>query len=153
MADGTTNPKPYVVNVPDYYFLTCGNSLDDAAPRRHFKSSGAAEMAAKRLNEEDALASLNVPKSHRERFDRYRKLHMHYGWSWYDGENHPLTRFPRKPGRYAVETCSNDDSYWDHHESLDDVRSDIESGDVLRVVDLDTGEEVPFTRTVQVEIA
>ena len=153
IADGTTNPQPYMVDIPDYYFLTCGNTLDDAAPRRHFKTSGAAKKAAAKLNDEDAIASLKVPKTHRERFNRYRALHTHLGWWWYDGENHPLTRFPRKPGRYAVETWSDDGSYWFHHESLDDVRSEIEDGDVSRVVDLDTGEDVPFTRSVHVAIA
>jgi hypothetical protein len=139
--------------LPDYWFLTSGNNLKDAAPRRHFKSQEAAERAAKELNDADAVASLNVPATHKKRFERYRKLHTHFGWWWYDGEHHPLTRFPREPGRYAVETWSDDgDSVWSDHETLNDVRGQIEDGDVHRVVDLDTGKDVEFTRTVHVEI-
>jgi hypothetical protein len=38
------------IPVIDYYFLTSGNTLDDAFPRRHFKTLEAARRAADKLN-------------------------------------------------------------------------------------------------------
>lgn len=152
IADGTANPQPNMVSVPDYYFITKGNNLDDAFPRRHFKTSEAAEKAVKKLNDEDAIASLNIPDSHRARFDRFRELRGDYfSWSYWDGEHHPLTRLPARPGKYAVEFYYEGESYWETREQLDQVVEAIVDGNVYRVVDLDTGAEVDFSRNVSVE--
>jgi hypothetical protein len=45
----------------DYYFLTCGNSLSDAAPRRRFKTREAARRAADSLNEAVVADGVNQP--------------------------------------------------------------------------------------------
>lgn len=112
ISDGRTNPRTYMVMVPDYYFITKGNSLDDAFPRRHFKTKEAAKKAAAKLNDDDAIASLKVPRTHRQRFDRFRELQGgRCDWGIY-GDAHPLTNLPRKPGRYAVAESHDGDSWW-----------------------------------------
>lgn len=151
IVDGKANPQPYMVMVPDYYFITKGNTLSDEL-EEHFASSKEAEARAKELNEADAIASLRVPRTHRERFDRFRDLHGDYfGWWYYGDERHPLTRLPRKPGRYAVAIYWDDGSDWKTVETLDEARELIAGGDVDRIVDLDTGDEVPFKVAVSVE--
>lgn len=152
IADGKAKPRRYMVSVPDFYFITKGNSLDDAFPRRHFKTEAAAEKAVEKLNDADAIASLRIPRTHQERFDRFRALHTHFDWTFYDHEHHPLTRLPRKPGRYAVETYYDGGTDWETYETLDEVRQQIVEDDVSRVVDLDSGEDVPFTVSVEIEL-
>ena len=142
IADGKTNPRPYMVSVPDYYFLTRGNSLDDAFPRRHFKSGEAAEKAARKLNDADVITSLNVPPTHQQRFDRFRALrgdHHH----WYD-EGHSLAGLPSRPGRYAVEDSYEGDTSWMTYDTMAEVEKSVLSGNVSRIVDLDTGDDIPF---------
>lgn len=152
VADGIANPRKYMVSVPDYYYITKGNTLTDELGER-FKTEAKAEARVKELNDADAIASLKVPRTHLERFDRYRELHgKHFGWWWYDGEHHPLTRFPRKPGKYAVETWHDGDTSWADYETLGEVRKELLSGDAVRVVDLDTGEDIPFTLSVSLEL-
>lgn len=148
---GETDPYPWQQPVPDYYFITKGNTLDDELGE-HFKSEKKAEARAKELNDADALKSLRIPKTHRQRFDRYRELHgEHLIWTFYDGERHPLTRFPRKPGKYAVESWGDGDTYWSTYETLDEVREEVLRGDVERIVDLDSGEDVVFTSPPRLE--
>src|SRR6266481_3302798 len=38
IEDGTTNPRKYMVSIPDYYFITRGNTLSDELAE-HFDSS------------------------------------------------------------------------------------------------------------------
>lgn len=140
VAAGDAWPRKYMVNVVDYYFITKGNTLRDEL-QEHFPTS----------EDADAIASLKVPKSHRKRFDRYHALvREDLGWWMYDGENHPLTKLPRKPGRYAVSSYGETGTHWHHYETLDEVRAEIEGGEVEQVVDLDSGEPLDFTRTVSV---
>lgn len=149
IADGKTNPRPYMVGVVAYYFITKGNSLDDAFPRSHFKTKEAAEARANELNDADALVSLKVPRTHRERFDRYRELEgarLRWRWSMY-GDAHPLTQLPREPGRYAVNEFYDDGSDWTTYETMAEVEESVLTGDVSRIVDLDTGEDVAFALT------
>ena len=54
---------------PDYWFLTRGGSLDDAAPEKHFDTLADAKAEADRLNEVEVIESLDIPGSHRARFD------------------------------------------------------------------------------------
>lgn len=140
VADGKANPRPYMVSVPDYYFLTRGNNLDDAFPRRHFKTEEMAARAADKLNERDVLASLDLTPLALVRRERLKQLGDTF-WVRY-GEGHSEARWPKEPGRYAVESYSEryGESFWETVETLDDVATDAD-----RVYDLDEGRDVPFT--------
>lgn len=151
IADGTANPRPYMVMIPDYYFITKGNTLRDELGQ-HFDSSEEAEARATELNRADVLASLNLDSAFAGRRERLQQLGETF-WVRY-GDGHPEARWPKDPGRYALHVYSErySESFWETHETLDEVRSEIErEGDnVSRVVDLDTGEDVPFSVTVEI---
>jgi len=152
IADGKANPRQPTQCVVDYYFITKGNNPGDAFPHRHLMTEKAAQRAADELNTKDVLASLNLTPTALARRERLKSLGYSF-WMAY-GEGHPETRLPRDPGRYAVQEYSErySQSFWDTHATLDDVRDAIKNGDVMEVVDLDTGEKVPFTVTVNVGI-
>jgi hypothetical protein len=131
----------------DYYFICTAGDLSDKRGE-HFATKEAAEARVKELNDADALASIKVPRTHRKRFDRYRELLGDYwGWSSYSavyGERHPLMGLPRKPGRYAVDEWYGDDSSWETYETMAEVEERVLTGSVGRIVDLDTGDDIPF---------
>lgn len=141
IADGIANPRPYMVSVPDYYYLTKGNSLDDAFPKRHFKSLEAADKAALELNERDVRESLNLSDTALVRRERLKKLRY---WGYYGAGGAVEAQLPANPLRYAVESSWGGDSSWDTVETLEEVGTDAE-----RVYDLDDDREVPFTVGVE----
>jgi hypothetical protein len=60
-----------------------------------------------------------------------------------------------EPDRYAVQAWSyrgSDEKHWTTCGTLDEVKEEIVVGQVSRVVDLDTGADIPFTHTVSVSI-
>jgi hypothetical protein len=134
----------------DYYFLTCGNTLEDAAPRRHFKTQEKAEQAAQKLNEADVFASLQLSNTEEDRLRRFKTLvgdshHWFHDSQWW---------WTHKRGRYALYVYDGDGScYWTTEDDPGEVRGEIEGGDVERIVDLDTGEDMSFSRHVSVEFA
>jgi hypothetical protein len=68
------------------------------------------------------------------------------------GEGPKENRWPQDPKRYAL-WCFSDrygQSFWETVATLENVKGRIHDGDVDRVVDLDTGEEVPFTVSVSI---
>lgn len=140
IADGLANPQPYMVTVPDFYYITKGNSLDDAFPRRHFKTADAAEKAAKKRNDADVVASLGLTARAIIRRERLKNLGETF-WVRY-GEGPMEARWHSEPGRYAVESYSEryGESFWDTVESLDEIERDAD-----RVYDLDEDREIPFS--------
>lgn len=148
VADGKANPKQPMRHVLSHYFITKGNNLDDARKGR-FKTLERAQAKADKLNSDDVIASLNLSPESMVRRERLKKLD-HSSWYW--GEGHPENRWPREPGRYAIQEEGWDGgSCWVTKETLGEVRETIAEGDVFRVVDLDTGKDVSFTRSVSVE--
>lgn len=149
IADGKRDPRPYMVNVPDYFYITKGNTLTDELGE-HFATEEKARARAERLNRADVLASLNLDPT-----AQTRRLHLQALGETFNvryGEGHPEARWPTKLGRYAVEEYSDrySESFWHMRETIEEVRADIADGDVERVVDLDTGADVPFKVTVEI---
>jgi hypothetical protein len=131
---------------PDYYFITKGNTLDDELGE-HFPTLEKAEARAAALNERDVVKARRLTK---KQVARARRLHELSGPSWLAEDEFSWLR---KTLRYAVETYWDDgDSSWDTMDSLDEVRQRIEEREIGRVVDLDTGAAVAFSRTVHVEM-
>ena len=136
--------------VADYYFVTKGNTLSDEL-EEHFPTREEAQARADELNSADVLASLNLDPGYAARRTLLKTLGPTF-WVQY-GEGHPEERWPEEPGRYAVEEWSDrySESFWTTYDSLAEVREEIASGDVERVVDLDTGRDVSFRVDVQIE--
>lgn len=131
---------------PDYYFITKGNTLADEL-EEHFPTLETAEARAAELNERDVVKARRLTKK-QER--RARRLYGLSGHSWLAEDDF---YWLRKEKRYAVETCWDDgDSSWDTVDSLEEVRERIRERRIARVVDLDTGDPVSFTRTVTVDM-
>lgn len=148
IEDGSNDPCPYMVSVPDFWFITKGNTLEDNLGE-HFDTAEAAEARADELNQAAVVASLDFDPAFAGRRERLKLLGETF-WVRY-GEGHPETRWPEKPGRYAVEAYSErySGSFWETHETLDEVRAAIVQDEIGRVVDLDTGLDVPFSVTVE----
>jgi len=89
------------------------------------------------------------------RRDRLRELAPRFGSFYYDGP--PEARWPVRPGRYLVHDGGvgwHPEDFHELVETLTDVQAAIaqDESNVYSVVDLDTGEEVPFERQVSVTI-
>lgn len=143
VAEGRANPQPWLEAVYDYYFITSGNSLSDGM-HMHFGSEQEATAKANELNKADVLASLNIKPEFLERRKRLQALGETFLVAY--GE----ARWELEPGRYAVMEFSDNysDYFWGTVETLDEVTAAIKEGDVARVVDLDSGNDVPFTVSV-----
>lgn len=145
--DGLEKPKQPMRHVTDYYFITKGNTLSDEL-NEHFPTLEKAQARADELNEGDVIASLELGPEAEKRLRAFREL-VKGQFSW-AGEYW----WARKPGRYAIETDDDGGTCWATVKSLaaveEEVRTDYQT--VYRVVDLDTGEDVPFTREVSVSV-
>jgi hypothetical protein len=130
---------------PDYYFITKGNTLDDEL-KEHFPTSAEAEARAAELNERDVIKARRLSN---KQVIRARRLHDLSGPSWFSDDEFSWLNNTK---RYAVEGYGDGDSFWFTYESLDGVRQALLDGDAGRVIDLDTGDRVAFTRTVSVEL-
>jgi hypothetical protein len=90
-----------------------------------------------------------------DRRDRLKKLVPDFGSFYFEGP--PEARWPVRPGRYLVRDGGvgwhpeDSDSLVD---SLDDLKSAIAKDEtsVYSVIDLDSGDEVPFERQVSVAL-
>jgi hypothetical protein len=123
------------------YFQVC-DRFGDAPPHGPFSMRDQAAAHAAALNRVDVEATWDP--AFKTRRERLRALGETF-WVRY-GEGPWEARWPEKPGRYAVESFSErySESFWETVESREDVEAEIVGGDVSRVVDLDTGDEIPF---------
>lgn len=119
------------------------DSSDWQRARDRYASRSLAETECERLNRVDAEERGDPTATTRR--ERLRSLGKTF-WVSY-GEGHPEFRWPARPGRYALEEFSErySESFWDTVETRDEVEARILEESVGRVVDLDTGEEIPFT--------
>jgi hypothetical protein len=137
-----------VAGPPDYWFVTKGNTLSDEL-NEHFPSNEKAQARADELNERDVIRHRRLTKKQEA---RARALHELASHSWFAEDDFYWLRKDVK--RYAVEAWWEDgDTTWDTYATLAEVEERIRESDIGRVVDLDTGDDVPFTRTVSVNIA
>src|SRR5690348_497486 len=73
IADGKSNPQPYMVPVVGHYFITKGNTLDDELGE-HFTIEAEAKARAEELNRADVIASLNPDPAFAQRRARLQAL-------------------------------------------------------------------------------
>ena len=136
---------------PDYWFVTEAGKLDDRLGE-HFVSLEEAEARAEELNVADVRATLDLDPAFEERRERLKTLDPHrstYAHGW-----HREALYPVRPERYAAQVFYDDgDVSWEGYDTLEKVREVIASDRVERVVDLDTGADVPFIVTVAFEEA
>lgn len=132
--------------MPDYYFITKGNTLADELGE-HFSTEEEAKARAAELNERDVIRERGLTKKQETRARRLREL-TYYGY-WYDEFG-----WIRKLKRYAVESRWDDgEATWDTLATLTQVEKALHDQRVERVVDLDTGQPISFTREVSVSVA
>jgi hypothetical protein len=90
-----------------------------------------------------------------ERRNRLKRLAPDFGSFYSEGPEQ--ARFPVRPGKYLVRDMGVG---WhaESHDELADTLADVEAAiaedeaNIWRVVDLDTGDEIPFKREVSVQI-
>jgi hypothetical protein len=128
-------PGAYAVVDPDW-----GNE------QARFPTQREAQAEADRLNVEDVERTLDPVSVVRRR--RLRELGETF-WVRY-GDGPIARRWPPNPGRFAVLEWSDrySESFWQTYE-MEGVEEEIATGDVERVVDLDTGDEMPFSVSVE----
>lgn len=114
-----------------------------------FKAEAGAKRKCDELNREMAQGPLDP--AFLERRKRLKRFAPYFhGWA-HEGPSE--ARWPVRPERYLIESCSDDgDSCHELVDTLDQVRERLEDESAGRVVDLDTGKEVPYERTVTVVI-
>lgn len=68
------------------------------------------------------------------------------------GDGPVAQRWPERPGQFATLEWSErySESFWDTYATHEEIEAAIRTGDVEQVVDLDTGESVPFSVDVNV---
>lgn len=129
--------------------------VEDRSTGKEVESFPSLQDARKRcdeLNTAEVTASLNLDPEFALRRERLRELGETF-WVAYGDEGHPETRWPERPGRYAVETYFDrySESFWDTCETLQEVEQAILDRDVVRVVDLDENRDVRFHVSVSID--
>jgi hypothetical protein len=121
-----------------------------------FKTAAKAQVYADELNRLDVQGP--IPPEFVERRKRLKRLAPYFrAWAYTSEEGPPEGRWPVNPDRYLV----MDGGVGWHAESWETLVPDLaaveaalkeDESNVYRVVDLDTGEDVPFTREVSVTV-
>lgn len=133
---------------PDSYTVQRQNRSKTYGP---YKSRSTAERKCEELNRLMLFGPLDPEFA--KRYKRLKRLAPDYGYL-YDGL--PEGRWPMRPEKYLIDGF---DDGWHGEEwhrlvdTLDGVREVLESAtghEVMRVIDLDTGDEVGFERRVAV---
>lgn len=129
-------------------FIVTDDQLAEA--KGEFATAEEAVALCEALNDADASSELSNDPVFVARRERLKALGETF-WVRY-GEGYPAARWPSEPARYAIKSYSErySETFWETYETLADVQAEILTGDVVRVVDLDTGEDVPFTLSAQV---
>lgn len=137
----------FIVGPPDYWFITKGNTLADEL-KKHYKTSEGAERAAYKLNLADVVADRGLDGVQEKRARAFGAL-LGRRSLWEDDE----FWWVQPQGRYAIES-GEESSSWSTVATLAEVEEEIrhDCWPVWRVVDLDTGQDVPFTRDVSVSL-
>lgn len=151
-ADGTVAYRWSSGDPADWYGVAHRQNWD---LRRggDFATEAEAVAYADELNRLDVQGP--IPPEFAQRRNRLKTLAPYFGsWSY---QGPPAARWPVEPGRYLV----LDAGVGFHAESWEYLADDLAAvaehlrGDetaVYRVVDLDTGEDVPFTRKIVVSV-
>lgn len=119
-----------------------------------YKTAAAAQRRCDELNREMAQGPLDPAFKAR----RARLVRLAPGGTCYLHEGPPGTQWPICPDRYLVFGFADGwhgDSYVDLYPTLDAVQAaleDPEGNEIDRIVDLDTGADVPFERNISVRI-
>lgn len=137
---------------PDYWLVA---SRFDSSHRQggRYKSEAAARRKADELNRLDVQGPLDPEFAHRRR--RLKRLAPDFGGHFHDGPRE--ARYPVRPGKYALDVGGHGwhaEYWWELADDLEAVEAVIreEEQTVVRVVDLDTGQDVPFDVAVTVKI-
>lgn len=129
-------------------FGTSKESFDFSADER-----GTASAFAEEKNREEAQGPLDP--AFLDRRNRLKEIAPDFGSFYYEGP--PAARWPVRPGRYLVRDGGvgwHAEAFDELVETLSDVEAAIaaDESSVYSVIDLDTGEEVPFEREVSVTL-
>ncbi len=149
----TQTGEPFVGDdEPSFYFVA---DYRDSTKRREgdFATYEEAQAAADEANRFDAQGPLD-PNFEQRRF-RLKGLAPDFGYL-YEGPSE--ARWPIRPGKYLLDCMGHGwhpSSYWELADTVDDVKAQIldDEQTVFRVIDLDTGAEVEFKRTVLVDVS
>jgi hypothetical protein len=143
--------KPVEFGEPACFIVADSKNLSNE--RGRFSDPGQAQAAAEELNRLEAQGPLD--SEFIDRRNRLKKLAPNFRSFYYEGP--PEARWPVEPGRYLIRD-GGVGWHAEDSESLADTLADVEAaiaGDeanVYSVIDLDTGDEVPFEREVSVTI-
>lgn len=140
------------------FVVRTGNSLSHTPEDYEVEFDANEEDAAKALAAEFNRYEWQGPldSEFEARRDRLKKIAPGYGSFYYEGPTE--ARFPVRPGRYLI----HDGGVGWHAEASDELADDLDDvreaiagveSNIYSVIDLDTGDEVPFGRSVSVDFS
>lgn len=143
--------KPVEFGEPDRFVVADSGNL--SIERGRFSSSDDAKQKADELNRLEVQGPLDPAFA--ERRNRLKGLAPNFGSFYFEGP--PAARWPVRPSRYLIRDGGvgwHAEESEELVETLADVEAAIAEDEaaVYSVIDLDTGEEIPFKREVSVTI-